>query len=176
MCEPASLGLASLAVGALSTGYNFYAREREARAASQNAKAQAEYQAQLAANEAASQIQLAQNEISKGIAEREEKQREAAQSLGGMRAGIGASGFEMDSGAKLSLLMDSAREGQYAANKSQASFNDAAWAQLNSATLANNRKSFAQWPRASLGSGNGASLLGSIGRGIGQLGAYLAKI
>lgn len=58
---------------------------------------------QVAENEAAAQEQLARNEMSKGIADRERQQRAAARQMGEMRANMGASGFEMDTGSMSSF-------------------------------------------------------------------------
>uniref|UniRef100_UPI00263AFC2B virion core protein, T7 gp14 family n=1 Tax=uncultured Desulfovibrio sp. TaxID=167968 RepID=UPI00263AFC2B len=138
------------------------------------------FQAQVAANEAATQQELARNEISKGIADRERQQRQAARAMGEMRANMGASGFEMDSGSNESLLAESAQEHQYDSQVIMSNANQAAWQHLVAANSAGNQQGFAQWQGSQADSGRGANglamagtLLGGIGTGIGQYNSYL---
>ena len=84
------------------TAVSMYAQQQQAQQQQAAQEKMAAYNAQIAANEAATQEQLARNEISKGIADRERQQRQAARAMGEMRANMGASGFEMDSGSNLS--------------------------------------------------------------------------
>ena len=183
MCEAATIAtVASIAVTAISTGVGMYAQQQQAQAQERSAKAAAAYNAQVAENEAATQRQLAQNEISKGIADRERQQRQAARAMGEMRANMGASGFEMDSGSNLSLLAESAQEHQYDADVIMSNANQAAWQHLVAAGGAENQGTYAQWQRANAGSGRGATslamagtLLGGIGSAVGTYGQW-AKV
>lgn len=178
MCEP--MTVASIAVTAVSTAVGMYAQNQAQRTQAQSARAAAEYNAQVAANEAATQQQLARNEIQKGIADRERQQRQAARAMGEMRANMGASGFEMDSGSNESLLAESAQEHQYDSQVIMSNANQAAWQHLVAANSAGNQQSFAQWQGSQADSGRGANglamagtLLGGIGTGIGQYNSYL---
>lgn len=177
MCEPATV--ATIAVTAISTAVGMYAQNQQARQQASAQKAAAAYNAQVAANEAATQQQLARNEISKGIADRERQQRQAARAMGEMRANMGASGFEMDSGSNLSLLAEAAREHQYDSQAIMSNANQAAWQHLVAANAAGNRQSFAEWQGSSVGSGSGAglamagTLLGGIGTGLGQYTSFV---
>lgn len=178
MCEP--MTVASIAVTAVSTAVGMYAQNQAQRTQAQSARAAAEYNAQVAANEAATQQQLARNEIQKGIADRERQQRQAARAMGEMRANMGASGFEMDSGSNESLLAESAQEHQYDSQVIMSNANQAAWQHLVAANSAGNQQGFAQWQGSQADSGRGANglamagtLLGGIGTGIGQYNSYL---
>lgn len=178
MCEP--MTVASIAVTAVSTAVGMYAQNKAQRTQAQSARAAAEYNAQVAANEAATQQQLARNEIQKGIADRERQQRQAARAMGEMRANMGASGFEMDSGSNESLLAESAQEHQYDSQVIMSNANQAAWQHLVAANSAGNQQGFAQWQGSQADSGRGANglamagtLLGGIGTGIGQYNSYL---
>jgi hypothetical protein len=173
MCEP--ITIASLAVTALSTGLSMYGQYQAGKAQEAGAKASADYNAQTAANEAATQQQLAQNEIAKGAADRERQQRQAARAMGEMRANMGASGFEMDSGSNLSLLAESAAEHQYDSNIINQNAAAAAWQHQTAAASALNQQGLAEWQYANASSGRTAtglsmagSLLSGIGAGIGQ--------
>ena len=106
----------TIATTVIATAASMYAQYEGQKAQEKSAKASAAYNAQVAANEAATQQQLAQNEISKGIADKERQQRQAARAMGEMRANMGASGFEMDTGSMVSLLDESAVEHQYDSN------------------------------------------------------------
>ena len=69
---------ASIIVTVATTAVTMYAQQQQQEQQAKAQKAQAAYNAQIAANEAATQEQLARNEISKGIADRERQQRDAA--------------------------------------------------------------------------------------------------
>jgi hypothetical protein len=164
---------------AISTGVGMYAQSQQQQAQQNAAENQAAYNAQVAENEAAAQRQLAQNEISKGIADRERQQRAAARAMGEMRANMGASGFEMDSGSNLSLLAESAAEHQYDSQVITNNAEQAAWQHSVGVVSDMNQKSFADYQYANAGSGQGAAnlamagtLLGGIGTGIGQYNKY----
>ena len=180
MCEATTLLAAGLATTALSTGVGMYGQYQQQQQAAAAAEASAEYNAQVAANEAATQQQLAQNEISKGIAERERQQRAAARAMGEMRANMGASGFELDSGSNLSLLAESAQEHQYDSETIMSNANQAAWQHMVGVSQAENQKSYSQWQGSQAHAGDGAAaigmagtLLGGIGSGLGMYGSYL---
>ena len=175
MCEAATI--AGMALTAVSTGISMVAQSQQAQQQADAQRAAAEYNAQVAANEAATQQQLAQNEISKGIADRERQQREAARKMGEMRANMGASGFEMDSGSNASLLAESAQEHQYDSQVIMSNANQAAWQHLVAAGSAQNQQSWANWQGSTASSGNNGlamagTLLGGIGTGLGQYNAY----
>jgi hypothetical protein len=139
-----------------------------------SARAAAEYNAQIAANEEATQKQLAMNEIAKGVADRERQQRQAARTMGEMRANMGASGFEMDSGTNLSLLAEQAAEHQYDSAVIASNSEQAAWQHQVAGVSAANQGSLANWQRDNASSGKTAAgvgmagtLLGGVGAGIG---------
>jgi hypothetical protein len=152
-----------------------YAQNEQQKAIESSTRAAAEHNAQMAENEAATQQQLARNEISKGIADRERQQRQAARAMGDMRANMAASGFEMDSGSNLSLLAESAAEHQYDSATIMSNAEQSAWQHLVGALNATNQGSMYNWQKANAASGRGATnlamagtLLGGIGSGIGQ--------
>lgn len=160
----------TLAVTAIATAASMYAQYQ----GQKSAKAAAEYNAQVAENEAAAQEQLARNEMSKGIADRERQQRAAARQMGEMRANMGASGFEMDTGSMSSLLAESAEEHQYDSNVIMQNAAQAAWQHQVARTGALNNQSFANWQGANADSGRtgtylgmGGTLLSGIASGIG---------
>jgi hypothetical protein len=164
-----------LIITGLSTGLSMYGQYQAGKAQEASAKASASYNAQVAENEAATRQQLAQNEIAKGAADRERQQRQAARAMGEMRANMGASGFEMDSGSNLSLLAESAAEHQYDSSVINQNAAMAAWQQQVQGVSALNDKNMYDWQYANASSGRGAtnlamagSLLGGIGTGIGQ--------
>ena len=163
----------SIAVTVVATAVSMYAQHEQQKAQEKSAKSAAEYNAQVAENEAATQQQLAQNEIQKGIADRERQQRAAARSMGEMRAGMGASGFEMDTGSMVSLLDESATEHQYDSNIIRQNSEQAAWQHMVGVTAANNNGAFARYQGDNASSGRlgsylgmGGTLLGGIGSGI----------
>lgn len=175
MCGVAA---ASLVVAGISTAVGMAAQYQQQQAQEKAAKNAASYNAQMAENEASLQQQLAQNEIAKGAAERERQQRSAARQMGAMRAGIGASGFQMDSGSMVSLLSESAEEHQYDSNIIASNAAQAAWQHQVAGNSALNSKAFAQYQGANASGGRlgtylgmGGSLLGGIGTGIGQYSA-----
>ena len=179
MCEPTTLTIAGMAMTAATTGISMIAQNQQAQQQASAQKAAAEYNAQVAANEAATQQELARNEIAKGIDDRERQQRQAARAMGEMRANMGASGFEMDSGSNASLLAESAQEHQYDSQVIMSNANQAAWQHMGSAGSANNQQNWAIWEGSNADSGRGAAnlamagtLLGGIGTGIGQYNAY----
>ncbi|MDR2488773.1 MAG: hypothetical protein LBD42_04700 [Desulfovibrio sp.] len=163
-----------IAVTVISTAVSMYAQSESQRAQEKSAKAAATFNEQAAANEAATQQELAKNEISKGIAERERQQRQAARAMGQMRADMGASGFTMDSGSNLSLLAESAAEHQYDSAVISSNAEQAAWQHQVGALNATNQGNLASWQYANAASGRGASnlamagtLLSGISKGIG---------
>lgn len=179
MCAPAVVPVVMVAATLASTALTMSAQAQAQAAQERSAKAAAAYNAQVAENEAATQRQLAQNEISKGIADRERQQRQAARAMGEMRANMGASGFEMDSGSPLSLLAESAQEHQYDSEVIMSNANQAAWQHLVAANSAQNQKTFYNWQGANAGSGRRANnlamagtLLGGIGSAVGTYGQW----
>jgi len=170
---------AAIVVSVATTAVSMYAQQQQAQQQQAAQEKMAAYNAQIAANEAATQEQLARNEISKGIADRERQQRDAARKMGEMRANMGASGFEMDSGSNLSLLAESAQEHQYDSNVIMSNANQAAWQHLVAANSAQNQQGFYNWQGSNAGAGQGATnlamagtLLGGIGNGIGIYNNY----
>ena len=171
--------VAAIVVSVATTAVSMYAQQQQAQQQQAAQEKMAAYNAQIAANEAATQEQLARNEISKGIADRERQQRDAARKMGEMRANMGASGFEMDSGSNLSLLAESAQEHQYDSNVIMSNANQAAWQHLVAANSAQNQQGFYNWQGSNAGAGQGATnlamagtLLGGIGNGIGIYNNY----
>jgi hypothetical protein len=142
------------------------------------AKEAAAYNAQIAENQQAVQEGLARSEMQKGINDKERQQRKAAQAMSDMRAQMGASGFEIDSGTNLSLLAESAQEHQYDSQVILNNAQQAAWAHQVGATSAENNKNFALYQGEQAGN-NGLStglnmagtLLGGIASGIGNVSA-----
>lgn len=171
-----SFAIAGMAITALSTVAQMAGQAQQQQQQQKAAEASAAYNAQIAANEAAVQQQLAQNEISKGIADRERQQRDAARKMGEMRANMGASGFEMDSGSNLSLLEESAAEHQYDSNVIMSNARQAAWQHQVGATQAQNQQSYSNWQKANAKQDNTlgmvGTLLGGIGTGIGMYNEY----
>ena len=170
---------ATLAVTTLATAVNMYAQSEAQKGQERSAKSAAEYNAQVAENEAATQAELAKGEISKGIADRERQQRQAARAMGDMRANMAASGFELDSGSNLSLLAESAAEHQYDSAVITANAEQSAWQHQVAGLNATNQKSLADWQKSNASSGRGAAnlamagtLLGGIGTGLGQYNQY----
>jgi hypothetical protein len=159
---------------AASTAIGFYAQKM---AADQQAKAQkqsAQYQADMAAQQQAVEEGLAKNEIAKGIADRERQQRDAARKMADMRAAMGMSGFEMDTGTNVSLLSESASEHQYdsqtiMSNAAQAAYSHqvGAWSAGQNQSLALYQKDQAGNDGGALGVGLAGSLLGGMATGIG---------
>jgi hypothetical protein len=179
MCGVTEMVVASMVMTALSTATSMYAQSEAQRVQQESAEAAAQANAQMAENEAATQQELAKNEISKGIADRERQQRQAARAMGQMRADMGASDFEMDSGSNLSLLAESAGEHQYDSATITSNAQQAAWQHQVGALSATNQKSLYGWQAANAGSGRnaamigmGGTLLGGIGQGIGQYSNY----
>ena len=163
----------SLALAAIGTVVRIAAQSQQAQMQAQAQERQAAYNAQMAENEAATQNALARNEISRGIADRERQQRDAARKMGEMRANMGASGFEMDSGTNLSLLAESASEHQHDSNIIASNAAQAAWQHQAAASSALNNKTFAEW-QGSQADGSlsplavGGTILGGISKGIGM--------
>lgn len=165
---------AAVAVTALSKVMGMFSQHALQRAQEKSARAAAEYNAQVAENEAATKRQLAQNEISKGIADRERQQRAAARAMGEMRANMGASGFEMDTGSMVSLLDESATEHQYDSNIIRQNSEQASWQHMVGVTAANNNRAFAQYQAANASSGRLGSYLGMGGTLLGAAGSGLS--
>jgi hypothetical protein len=164
-----------MVMGGISTAVGMYGQAQAQKAQEASARASAQYNAQIAENEMATRQQLAQNEIARGVADKERQQRQAARAMGEMRANMGASGFEMDSGSNVSLLAESAAEHQYDSNVISQNAAMAAWQQQSAGVSALNDKNYFNWQEANASSGRGAanlamagSLLGGIGTGIGQ--------
>lgn len=180
MCEAATItAVTTIATTALSTAVGMYAQHEQQKTQEKAATQAAEYNAQVAENEKAQQMQLAQNELAKGAADRSRQQRDAARQLGAMRSDLAASGFEMDSGSALSLLGESAQEAQHDSNIISRNADMAAWQHQVGAVNAGNDGAFARYQKSQAKSGRGASmlamggtLLGGIGRGLGQYNSY----
>ena len=169
-------GTTAVTIGlmAVSTALTVAGQMQAQKTQEKSAKAAAKYNAQVAENEAATQRQLAMNEIAKGAAERSQQQRKAARAMGEMRAGMGASGFEMDTGSMVSLLEESAAEHQYDSSVISSNAQQAAWQHMVGVTAADNNKSFANWQESNADSGRtgsylgmGGTILGGISSGIG---------
>lgn len=161
----------SIAVAVIGAAVTAYSQHEQQKAQEKSAKASAQYNAQVAENEAATQRELARNELSKGIAEREQQQRKAARAMGQMRADMGSSGFEMDSGSNLSLLAESAGEHQYDSAVITSNAEQAAWQHEVAAINATNQGNLADWQYANASSGRTASRLGMAGTLLGGIGS-----
>ena len=170
MCEGASavIGIVGAVVSAVGS-YVSYQQQADAQ------EKAATYNAQMAENQAAIEEENARNEIAKGIADRERQQRQAARAMGEMRAGMGASGFEMDSGSNLSLLAESAAEHQYDSAVITSNAEQAAWQHQVSALTATNQKDMYEWQAANANSGQTASLLSATGTLLGGIGNSIGK-
>lgn len=164
---------AMIAVTAISTAVSMYVQNQARKSQEKSAKAAAQYNAQVAENEAATQQELAKNEMSKGIADRERQQRQAARAMGEMRANMGASGFEMDSGSNISLLAESAGEHQYDSAVITSNAEQAAWQHQVAALNATNQKSLYDWQYANASSGRGATNLAMTGTLLGGIGSSI---
>jgi len=174
-----SVTAVTIAATVASTAISMAGQYRQAQAQEESARVAAEYNAQIAANEEATQRQLAQNELAKGAADRDRQRRQAARAMGEMRANMGASGFQMDSGSMMSLLAESATEHQYDNNIIAQNANMAAWQHQVGVVSAQNERDYANWQKANAGSGKtgtllgmGGTLLGGVATGIGQYNAW----
>ena len=172
MCGIAEAGIV---IGVISTGVQMMAQAEQQRAAQDAAEASATYNAQMAENQAAVERQQAQNEISKGIADRERQQRQAARAMGDMRANMAASGFEMDSGSNLSLLAESAGEHQYDSAIITSNSEQAAWQHEVAALNATNQGSMYNWQQANASSGRAGAQLGMAGTLLGGIGTAIGQ-
>jgi hypothetical protein len=168
----------SIAATVASTAVGMISSMAQQKAQESAAKKSAQYQADVAAQQQAVDEQLARNEMSKGIADRERQQRDAARKMADMRAAMGASGFEMDSGTNLSLLAESASEHQYDSqvimnNAAQAAYGHqvGAWNSSQNQALALYQKDQAGNDGGATGLGMAGTLLGGIATGIGQYNA-----
>ena len=178
MCDGGVVSV-PLAMTILSTATAMYSQNQQQKTASKAATAQAEYNAQVAANEQATQQQLAQNEVAKGVAERDRLLRQASRQQGEATSMLAANGFALDSGSNLSLLAEGAEEAQYDANIVTQNANMAAWQHQVGATKAANDGSMFAYQKQQANSGNsllamGGTLLGGIAAGLGQYNQYKA--
>lgn len=137
------------------------------------AQAQADYQAQMAANEATRQQQLAQNELAKGQTERDTFLRSATKSMGTMKSQLAAGNFTLNSGSNLSLLAQEAQELQHQAQLIGQNSAEAAYGHQTGASQAMNQKNWAEYEKRKASSNKssllldmGGTLLGGIGRGL----------
>lgn len=151
---------------------------QQARTASKAAQATADYNSKLAAQEAASAREQAIMEQQKGQVELSQQRRAAQRAMGKMRANMGASGFEMDSGSNLSLLAESAAEHQQDSSIIESNARQAAWSQEVAARRAENSKGYYDWQSATANSGMtgtylgmGGTLLGAAAQGYGMYSA-----
>lgn len=165
-----------------STAMTVYSQQQQAQQQAAATEASAKYNAQVAENEASTQRALAQNEISKGIADRERQQRQAAREMGEMRANMGASGFEIDSGSNLNLLAESAQEHQYDSQVITSNANQSAWQHLAAANSAENQASFYNWQGSNAygslsgtGMSSAGTIVGGIGKSVGQYNTWKTK-
>ncbi len=151
-----------------------YAQNEQAKGQARAAQASADYNAQVAAGEAATKQQLARNELQKGVVDRERLLRQAARQQGEMASGLAANGFTLDSGSNMDLLAESASEAQYDAQMVSKNAEHLAWQHVVGANAAGNAQSMYQYQSANAydKTGNmlnmGSTLLGGIGKGIGQ--------
>ncbi len=172
MCEPATI--TTLAVTAISTAVSMYSQNEQAKGQARAAQASADYNSQVAAGEAATKQQLAQNELQKGVVDRERLLRQAARQQGEMASGLAANGFTLDSGSPMDLLAESASEAQYDAQMVSKNAEHSAWQHMVGVNAANNAQNMYQYQSATAYDKTsnmlnmGSTLLGGIGKGIGQ--------
>jgi hypothetical protein len=95
--------------------------------------------------------------------------------MGQMRADMGASGFEMDSGSNLSLLGESAAEHQYDSAKIMSNAEQASWQHQVAAMNATNQGNLYDWQAANAKSGRTASLLAMGGTLLGGICSGIGK-
>jgi hypothetical protein len=106
MCDIAT---ASLVVGLVGTGMGAIGQYQQGQAA----KAQSEYQAKVAQN---NQIIAERNAVmaeERGKVSELQKRRETQQLIGRQRAGIAASGLQVDVGSAANIVEDTAMLGEY---------------------------------------------------------------
>jgi hypothetical protein len=165
--------LSMIATG-LSTAFGVMGQISQARSQAAAAEQASAYNQQVAANEAATRQQLAEAALAKGAAERDRVIRAALSKQGELRAGMGASGFQLDSGSNLSLLAESAQEGQYDAEVVSNNAAQEAWGHYAGVTAAQNQAAFARYEgeKAGSSSGLGLSIAGTV---LGGLGSGLTK-
>ena len=167
MCNPAAAGLAITLAGSAMKAHD---QRQEGKARAEAAQATAGYNAQVAANEAETQRSLAMAELKKGADERSRVIRAGLAKQGETAAGMGGSGFTLDSGTNLGLLGQGAEEISHEASLAARKANMNAWQRLNAAAQAENDKALALFQgrqaRNNGKSGLAATLLGGIGRGL----------
>lgn len=163
--------VASIAASAMSA----LGQYQQARTAAKTAQATAEYNANLARQEAETARKQAIMEQQKGAVELSNQRRAAQRAMGKMRASMGASGFEMDSGSNLSMLAESAAEHQQDSSVIESNARQAAWAQEVAAVRADNSAGYYDWQSATANNGmTGAylgmagTLLGGVAQGVGM--------
>jgi hypothetical protein len=152
---------------AASTLLSMRSQQQQGQAAAQAG----EYNARVAAYEAQTQRTLAGAEIQKGAEESGRLMRTGRARQGEMAAGMGASGFALDSGSNLGLLGQSAEEIQQDASIVRQNANMAAWGHLAAANRAENEGAFALYS-GQQGLANSklamtGTLLGGISKGLG---------
>ncbi len=85
----------------------------QAHQAAKEATAQAKYAAEAQDNEQARNMEEARRALQRGELEADRQRRQASRANGGSVSMLAASGFELDSGSNLSLLMENAEEAQH---------------------------------------------------------------
>lgn len=103
-----TMALVSLVAGAASTGMQVLGSMQQGKAA----QAQANYQAAVANNNAKLAEWQAQDAIERGKEEERQHRTQVQRFLGSQRAAIAGSGFEMGDETSLSLLSDTAAQGE----------------------------------------------------------------
>lgn len=167
--------IAFLFVSIAASAMSAMGQYQQARTASKTAQATAEYNAKLAAQEAETARQQSIMEQQKGAVELSNQRRKAQIAMGKMRASMGASGFEMDSGSNLSMLAESAAEHQQDSSVIESNARQAAWANEVAAVRADNSTGYYDWQSATADSGMtgtylgmGGTLLGGVAKGVGM--------
>lgn len=171
MCEP--LTIASIGLGALSTGMSAVGQAQSAKAQQQAGMASASYNKQVALNEAETQKQLAQAASKRGEVDADRQTLAARQRMGTMRANMGASGFAMDSGTMLDLAADAATAEQYDIGIIRNNAANEAWQHqvaaanyLNEADLQNYQYNQAKNSTKGLGLQLAGTILGGVADGM----------
>ena len=101
MCDPISIGTAALVMGGISTGVSVYGQVQ----AGENAKDVADYNSEM-------QRRAALDAEQRGSADAADKRQETRRLIARQNAIMGAGGFDPNSGTNLSLMTETAGQGE----------------------------------------------------------------
>lgn len=124
MCEPTSLAIAGLAIGAVSAGVSAYGSYQQV----QSANRAADYNAKVADYEA-------QDAEARGRIDAKAKRLEVARMISSQRAGYSGSGVVVDDGSALAVTQDTAHFGELDALAIKQNAARGAWGYKNQANL-----------------------------------------